>query len=131
MVEALNGQGITFTDLDAPMKMANGTLTLTDCRAAGPSLGITAKGAVNLSSGTMDIDGVLVPSYGLNSFLGNLPILGDLLVSRRGEGVFGITYSVHGDSNNPRVGVNPLSAITPGILRRIFEPAKRPVEKAG
>ncbi len=88
MVEALNGQGITFTDLDAPMTMANGTLTLTDCRAAGPSLGITAKGDVNLSSGALNIDGVLVPSYGLNSFLGNLPILGDLLVSRRGEGIF-------------------------------------------
>ncbi|MEJ0024166.1 MAG: DUF3971 domain-containing protein [Alphaproteobacteria bacterium] len=131
MVEALNGQGITFTDLDAPMTMANGTLTLTDCRAAGPSLGITAKGDVNLSSGALNIDGVLVPSYGLNSFLGNLPILGDLLVSRRGEGIFGITYSVHGDSNNPRVGVNPLSAITPGILRRIFEPSKKTVEKPG
>jgi hypothetical protein len=131
MVEALNGQGITFTDLDAPMTMANGTLTLTDCRATGPSLGITAKGAVNLSSGALDIDGVLVPSYGLNSFLGNLPILGDLLVSRRGEGIFGITYSVNGDADNPRVGVNPLSAITPGILRRIFEPSRRAVEKAG
>lgn len=132
MVETLNGQGITFTDLDAPMTMADGKLTLTDCRAAGPSLGITAKGAVNLSSGALDIDGVLVPSYGLNSLLGNLPILGDLLVSRRGEGVFGITYSVHGDSQNPRVGVNPLSAITPGILRRIFEPTRKPAtEKAG
>ncbi|HWA23039.1 MAG TPA: DUF3971 domain-containing protein [Caulobacterales bacterium] len=132
MVETLNGQGISFTDLDAPMTMADGKLMLTDCRAAGPSLGITAKGAVNLSSGALDIDGVLVPSYGLNSFLGNLPILGDLLVSRRGEGIFGITYSVHGDSQNPRVGVNPLSAITPGILRRIFEPARKPPpEKAG
>ncbi len=132
MVDALNGQGITFSDLDAPMRMANGKLTFSDCRAAGPSLGITAKGAVNLNSGAIDIDGVLVPSYGLNSFLGNLPVLGDLLVSRRGEGVFGITYSVNGDANNPRVGVNPLSAITPGILRRIFEPSRRQTtEKAG
>jgi hypothetical protein len=131
MVEALNGKGITFTDLDAPIKMANGKLTLTDCRAAGPSLGITAKGDVNLYSGAMDVNGVLVPSYGLNSLLGNLPILGDLLTSRKGEGVFGITYSVQGPADAPRVGVNPLSAITPGILRRIFEPfRKSPTEIA-
>jgi hypothetical protein len=75
----------------------------------------------------MNIDGVLVPSYGLNSFLGNLPILGDLITSRKGEGIFGITYTAQGPADNPRVMVNPLSAVMPGILRRIFEPvSKRP-----
>jgi hypothetical protein len=125
MVETLNGQGIAFNDLDAPMTMADGRLILADCRAAGPSLGITAKGVVNLYSGALDIDGVLVPSYGLNSMLGVVPILGDLLVSRKGEGVVGLTYSIHGPADDPRVGMNPLSALTPGILRRIFEPALR------
>jgi hypothetical protein len=43
-------------------------------------------------------------------------------VSRRGEGVFGMTYSINGSAGEPRVGVNPVSALTPGILRRIFEP---------
>jgi hypothetical protein len=105
LVEALNGQGITFTS-----------------RASGPSLGITAKGGVDLYSGSMDVSGVLVPSYGLNSFLGNLPILGDLITSRKGEGIFGITYTANGPADNPRVLVNPLSAVMPGILRRIFEP---------
>ena len=41
---------------------------------------------------------------------------------RRGEGVFGMTYSINGPAAQPRVGVNPVSALTPGILRRIFEP---------
>ena len=44
------------------------------------------------------------------------------LVSRRGEGVVGMTYSINGHVGEPRVGVNPASALTPGILRRIFEP---------
>jgi hypothetical protein len=51
-----------------------------------------------------------------------VPVIGDLLVSRRGEGVFGMTYSINGSVESPRVGVNPVSALTPGILRRIFEP---------
>lgn len=126
LVEALNGQGITFTSLDAPVTLANGKITLAECRASGPSLGITAKGGVDLYTGVMDVDGVLVPSYGLNSFLGNLPILGDLITSRKGEGIFGITYQARGPADNPKVMVNPLSAVMPGILRRIFEPpAKR------
>ncbi|MGE3866437.1 MAG: AsmA-like C-terminal region-containing protein, partial [Hyphomonadaceae bacterium] len=134
MVETLNGQGITFSDLDAPMTMADGRLHLDDFRAAGPSLGITAKGDVNLVNGAMNLGGVLVPSYGLNSMLGGVPILGDLLVSRKGEGVFGITYSLAGPAESPKVALNPFSALTPGILRRIFEPApRRPAlaEKAG
>jgi hypothetical protein len=49
-------------------------------------------------------------------------VLGNLIVSRRGEGVFGMTYSINGPAGAPRVGVNPVSALTPGILRRIFEP---------
>ena len=73
----------------------------------------------------------MAPSPVLNlSMLGEVPVIGDLLVSRRGEGVFGMTYSINGHAGEPRVGVNPVSALTPGILRRIFEPVQ-PREAAG
>ena len=64
---------------------------------------------------------MLVPSFGVNSALGGIPIIGDLFVSREGEGVFSLTYSVRGELARAQVAVNPLSAITPGVLRRIFE----------
>ena len=63
----------------------------------------------------------MVPAYGINSMLGAVPILGDLLASRKGEGVFGVTYSMKGPLADPGLMVNPLSVLTPGILRRIFE----------
>jgi hypothetical protein len=69
----------------------------------------------------LSLDGVLVPSFGVNSVLGGLPIIGDLFVSRRGEGVFAPTYSVRGTFERARVSVNPIAALTPGVLRRIFE----------
>jgi hypothetical protein len=50
-----------------------------------------------------------------------VPILGDILASRKGEGVFGVTYSMKGPLEDPTLTVNPLSVLTPGILRRIFE----------
>jgi hypothetical protein len=62
-----------------------------------------------------------VPAFGLNSVLGDIPLLGDVLVSKKGEGVFGVTYSATGDAEHPVISVNPLSMLTPGILRRIFE----------
>jgi len=123
LVEMLNGDGIGFTSLDAPIVFANNRLSIGESRAAGPSLGLTGSGAYDMHGDNLRIDGVVVPSYGVNSMLGAIPVLGDLLVSRRGEGVVGITYSIDGPVAEPRVGVNPLSALTPGILRRIFEPA--------
>lgn len=126
LVEMLNGDGIGFSALDAEMSYANDRLTFTEGRMAGPSLGLTGAGAYNLERDNLDIDGVIAPSPGLNlSLLGEVPVIGDLLVSRRGEGLFGMTYSINGPAGQPRVGVNPVSALTPGILRRIFEPVQR------
>jgi hypothetical protein len=53
--------------------------------------------------------------------LGAVPILGDLLISKKGEGIFGLTYAMKGSLNEPSLTVNPLSVLTPGIFRRIFE----------
>jgi hypothetical protein len=129
MVGMLNGEGIGFERLDAQMTYANDRLIFTQGRMAGPSLGLTGAGAYNLDRDDLDVDGVIAPSPRLNlSMLGNVPVIGDLLISRRGEGVFGMTYSINGPAASPRVGVNPVSAMAPGILRRIFEPLSGPGE---
>jgi hypothetical protein len=36
------------------------------------------------------------------------------------DGVFGLSYRVHGSMSGPTLTVNPLSAIAPGILRRML-----------
>jgi len=123
LVEMLNGDGIGFSALEAQMTYANDRLQFTEGRLAGPSLGLTGSGSYDIRADNLDVDGVVAPSPLLNlSMLGSIPVIGDLLVSRRGEGVFGMTYSINGRAAEPRVGVNPVSALTPGILRRIFEP---------
>jgi hypothetical protein len=124
LVDTLNGEGIGFTALDAEMTYANDRINFTEGRMAGPAMGLTGAGNYDIRRDNLDIDGVVAPSPMLNlSMLGNVPVIGDLLVSRRGEGVFGMTYSINGRAGQPRVGVNPASVLTPGILRRIFEPA--------
>lgn len=130
LADALNGGGIAFTSLEAPVAYTDGEVRLGEARMAGPSLGLTARGRVDLEHGRLEIDGVVVPSYTLNSMLGAVPVLGDLLTSRRGEGVVGITYTMRGPAEDARVGVNPLSALTPGILRRIFETPPPPAGSA-
>jgi len=43
-------------------------------------------------------------------------------VGKKGEGIFALSYSVTGERSSPTVFVNPLSALTPGIFRRVFDP---------
>jgi hypothetical protein len=96
-------------------------LTFHDGRASGPAIGFTFQGLVDRDKNSIDLNGSLVPAYGLNSVLGAVPLLGDLLVSKPGEGIIGVTYRASGDLDEPMVAVNPLSAFAPGIFRRIFE----------
>jgi hypothetical protein len=116
-----SGQGIDFERLEVEYAFANGLLEMREGRVAGPSLGLTWTGVVDTAGERMNVSGTILPSYGLNSVLGNLPVVGELLTSRRGEGVVGVTFTVEGQFDATRVTANPLSALAPGVFRRMFE----------
>jgi hypothetical protein len=121
MADTLNGEGISFSHVTAPMRLRGSRLSIVDARAVGGSLGLTGKGFIDIDKRTMDITGAIAPGYGINSMLGSVPVVGQLLVSKKGEGVFGVTYAAKGSFGQPKVSVNPLSLAAPGILRRMFE----------
>jgi hypothetical protein len=126
LADVLSGEGVLFTSVDAPVKIQDGRIDLPGLRASGPAMGITARGWIAPGQKELALDGVLVPSFGVNSLLGGLPIIGDLFVSRQGEGMFAPTYSVRGTFSRAQVSINPLAAFTPGVLRRIFENPSEP-----
>lgn len=121
LTDTLSGEGVLFSEIDVPLTIGGGRYVIQGGRASGPALGLTVNGWVGTDGQGIELDGVLVPSFGVNSMLGGVPIIGDLIVGREGEGIFSITYSVRGTLEKAQVAVNPLSAVTPGILRRIFE----------
>ncbi len=119
--DTLSGDGVMFTSIDIPISIGGGRYVIDGGRASGPALGLTINGWIGADGQGIELGGVLVPSFGINSVLGGVPVIGDLFVGRKGEGIFSITYSVRGTLEKAQVAVNPLSAVTPGILRRIFE----------
>ncbi len=121
LTDTLSGEGVLFSRIEAPVTIGGGRYVIEGGRASGPALGLTVNGWIGMDGKGINLDGVLVPSFGVNSVLGGVPIIGDLIVGRQGEGIFSITYSVSGSLEKAQVAVNPLSAVTPGILRRIFE----------
>ncbi len=119
IVDLLRGDGIVFATVEGPFTYENGLFTTRDFRAIG-SIGITLNGTVDQPADKIDMYGTVIPSYTLNSVLGNIPIIGTLLVGKKGEGVFGFSYKVTGGLEDPQTSVNAVSALAPGILRRMF-----------
>lgn len=119
--DTLQGEGILFTKLEAPVRVNDRAIDLKDAIMSGPAIGATIKGHIDRGTDEIDLGGTIVPAYTVNSFLGNIPVIGDIFVGREGEGLFGITYGISGKASDPEVTVNPLAALLPGILRRIFE----------
>ena len=121
ILDVLNGQGISFTNLDAPFTLTDGLFRIKDARAWGPALGITAKGEVDLDHSRVALEGTVVPAYAINSVLGKIPVLGWLITGgEKGGGLLAFNFTMKGPSQEPDVTVNPLSALTPGFLRNLF-----------
>ena len=120
LTEILRGPGLGFTQLTAPFRLTDETLTLTETRAFSSSLGLTAKGTIDRDREVIALEGTIVPAYFFNSLLGNIPLVGRLFSPEEGGGVFAASYSVRGPLENPDLMVNPLSALTPGFLRGLF-----------
>ena len=120
LLDQLSGPGISFTDVKARFELTSKALTLQRFSAVGPSLGITLDGVYDMENSRMNMQGVISPVYFLNA-------VGQVF-SRRGEGLFGFSFRLRGPKDNPKVSVNPLSILTPGMFREIF---RTPPPRAG
>ena len=83
-------------------------------------MGITTQGVIDFEHDDIDVSGSFVPAYQVNTILTQIPLVGLILSGGQHEGVFGVTYRVHGPMSGPTLTVNPLSAMAPGILHRIL-----------
>lgn len=120
LVQAVQGPGMQFEHLAIPFTFANGALAINDARAFNPSLGLTAKGQIDLDRNRIAVEGTIVPAYYVNTALGRIPLIGRLFSPEKGGGVFAARYTAQGSLDDPAVSVNPLSALTPGFLRGLF-----------
>jgi hypothetical protein len=120
LVDVVRGPGLGFATLTAPFALADDVLELKDMRAFSPSLGMTAKGTLNLAAETANLEGTIVPAYFFNSLLGKIPVLGNLFRGEEGGGLFAARYTIRGPLADPTVFVNPLTMLTPGFLRGLY-----------
>ncbi|MGJ4881623.1 DUF3971 domain-containing protein [Bradyrhizobium sp. HKCCYLRH3059] len=124
-------QGIAFTMLRAEFTRQNGLLSIRDGVVKGPTLGLTIEGSIDYNVNQVRASGTIVPLYGLNNMFNQIPIVG-LFLGGSNEGLFGVTYEVVGTPSQPVVRINPISAMLPGVTRKImdFNTGKQPYPPA-
>lgn len=121
LANALTGEGMGFTKMSMNLGFADGTLRVDEGKSYGTAVGITMKGTLQPFAKRVDMQGTLVPAYAANSILGKIPVLGKLLTGGEGGGIIAANFSVRGNTVDPSVLVNPLSLLTPGFLRKLFD----------
>ncbi|WOI10926.1 AsmA-like C-terminal domain-containing protein [Thalassospira lucentensis] len=124
LADVLGGNGIAFSELNGDFTYANDVLSLSKFAANGSAVGVTSNGSIDLAKSEIRLAGSIVPIYSLNSALGAIPLLGDLLVGEEGGGIFAPTYTIEGALDDPEVTVNPLSTFVPGVFRNLITGAE-------
>jgi hypothetical protein len=110
-----------FTKMRLDFNRTGSETTVREAVIFGPQIGLTFNGVVDALRDRVSLSGTFIPVFGLNNALAQIPVFGNLLAGGRNEGLLALTFGVSGRASAPNVTVNPLSAVAPGILRKIFE----------
>ncbi len=114
-------EALTFTRFTMPFSTDKTFVRIGDSLLKGPDMGATLQGVIRKRDGAIDIGGTIIPAYALNAALSDVPLLGEILTGGKGQGVFGLNFALRGTMSQPQFVVNPVSAIAPGFLRRLFD----------
>jgi len=111
---------VEFSELHSDFTRFPGRMAIRDGVVRGPLVGATIEGQIDYLKDEVHLRGTFVPFYGLNNMFGKIPIVGFFLGGGSNEGLLGITYEAVGPPSAPRISVNPVSAIAPGLLRKFI-----------
>ncbi|MEP9353321.1 DUF3971 domain-containing protein [Xanthobacter sp. KR7-65] len=111
-----------FEKAQAQFARTTGKIVFKEGAIWGPSVGATFDGTLDFAGDRISIRGTFVPAYALNNLFSKLPVIGLFLGGGPNEGLVGVTFEIVGPlSSGPTLRINPMSAVAPGFLRKIFE----------
>ena len=119
--DLMAGEGIVFQDFSAELRRVSKGWEIKSLLARGTSLGLSLQGIILGHEHELKLEGTVVPLYGISKLVGAIPVVGQILTGGAAGGIFAWSFYIQGRPDQPVVAVNPLSALTPGILRSLIE----------
>lgn len=131
VLDMLSGGGLSFQKLVVPFSYKDDHLYIQKAKAVGPSIGLTANGHLDLAEEKIDLQGAVIPAKLVDTALSGIPLIGNIYDAiTGGEGLLAVDYKMQKELEKPEISVNPLSALTPGILRNFFDIFEKPVPES-
>ncbi|MGL9757927.1 MAG: YhdP family protein [Wolbachia sp.] len=120
IVNAIKNEGMHFYKCNAPFSYKDGTVEIEETWLEGAELGISTSGRLDIKDYKFQVEGQVIPAYSINKSLLKIPIIGKLLTGGKSRGIISIDYKANGDDKNNNVSVNPISSLTPSLLKRLL-----------
>ena len=117
----LAGDTEDFEYLEMKINKNDNFFNLIEGKAYGGLMALTIDGKINKNDDSLDIKGLVAPTHAVDSWIGKIPIVGDIITGIDGGGVIAANYTVKGTIKKPKYFVNPLSILTPGIFKDFWK----------
>ncbi|MDC0094156.1 AsmA-like C-terminal region-containing protein, partial [Alphaproteobacteria bacterium] len=113
------GEGVFFNKGHAKIYVKDNIFNFDKLYLSSESLGITARGKLNLKDQILNIRGSVAPIRLISKIISLVPALGELITGLKKEGLFAGQFKMMGSIEKPKISLNTLS-FAPGILRNLF-----------
>ena len=125
IIDLLTGEGIRFDELEMDYESSKNLTTIKEMHAIGPAISILIDGYIEKDK-LISLRGTMVPATYINKIIGKIKVLGEILVgSKKGEGVFGVSFKIKGPPKDFKTTVNPVKTILPRFITRISDKLKK------
>ncbi len=115
----ISGEGVFFEKGQANIFVNNKIFNFDKLYLSSDSLGISARGQLNLEKKSIDLKGSVAPIKMISKIISVVPAVGELLTGIKKEGLFAGQFKMAGLIENPEIKLNTMS-FAPGILRDLF-----------
>ena len=116
----IDSSAVHFSKLEANFVRSGNSVAIRNGAMFGPQMGATVEGSIDFTRDRVALSGTFVPVYGLNNLFSQIPVVGVLLGGGEHEGLFAVNYRIDGSAAEPVMTFDPLSALAPGIFRKMF-----------
>jgi len=108
--------GLAFNWASGDISLDGMRLSSKQLRMQGGSLGLLAKGWVDIKQQTLDLSGTVIPMSKINNIVGKIPLLGKAVVGKDGKGIFAVDYTMTGSIGQPKTSIQKES-LTEDVLK--------------
>ncbi len=115
----ISGEGVFFERGKTNIIVKNKIFYFDKLYLSSDSLGIAAKGKLDLEKKSIDLRGSVAPIKLISKIISVVPAIGELLTGLKKEGLFAGQFKMVGLLENPEIQLNKMS-FAPGIFRDIF-----------